>query len=197
MRTKFTSGDPVTTHNGAEYTTKGSAETGKRITHYTNEGLSGPTSKTYQDTEQHLFVFPDLLVGDKVLEIGAKYTNNQISAKITAAAVENGPLLTESGVAHRIRKAMAKRALEQNVSYEEVEAAFRESRQSNGVATRAARVPKDRQTRQTTLTGGAAIEARDDGEVDEQSAAYEKDFGEERKNSVVSEMTEFESDDEA
>lgn len=196
MRTKFTSGNPVTTHNGAEYTTKGSAETGKRITHYANEGSSGPTSKTYQDTEQHLFAFPDLLIGDKVLEIGAKYTNNQISAKITAAAVENGPLLTESGVAHRIRKAMAKRALEQNVSYEEVEATFRELRQSNGVATRAARVPKGRQTRQATLAG-AAIEARDDGEVDEQSAAYEKDFGEERKNSVVSEMTEFESDDEA
>ena len=196
MRTKFTSGDPVTTHNGAEYTTRGSAETGKRITHYTNEGLSGPTSKTYQDTEQHLFVFPDLLVGDKVLEIGAKYTNNQISAKITTAAVENGPLLTESGVAHRVRKAIEKRALEQNVSYDEMMATWKESRKSNGVATRAARVPKGRQTRQTTLAG-AAMEARDDDEVEEQSATYEKDFGEERKNSVVSEMTEFESDDEA
>jgi len=92
---------------------------------------------------------------------------------------------------------MAKRALEQNVSYEEVEAMFRESRQSNGVAIRAARVPKGRQTRQTTLTGATVEELEDDDGVDEQTSAYEKDFGEERKNSVVSEMTEFESDDEA
>ena len=194
MRTKFTSGDPVITHDGVEYTTKGSAETGKRVTHYTNDGSSGPTSTTYQDTEQHLFAFPDLLVGDKVLEIGAKYTNNQISAKITAVAVENGPLLTESGVAHRIRRAMAKRALEQNVSYDEIEAMFRESRRSNGVATRAARVQKAKSKGQSTLTGPTLD---DEDDADEQSAAYEKDFGEERKNSVVSEMTEFESDSEA
>lgn len=193
MRTKFTSGDPVTTHDGVEYKTKGFPETGKRITHYTNEGPGSPTSTTYQDTEQHLFAFPDLLVGDKVLEIGAKYTNNQISAKITASAVENGPLLTESGVAHRIRKAIEKRALKQKVSYDEMMATWKESRKSNGVATRAARVPKARQTRQTTLNG-AAVE--DDDET-EQSAAYEKDFGGERKNSAVSELTEFESDAEA
>lgn len=194
MRTKFTSGDPVTTHNGVEYTTKGSDKTGKRTTHYTNEGSGGPTSTTYQDAEQHLFAFPDLLVGDKVLEIGAKHTNNQISAKITTAAVENGPLLTESGVAHRVRKAIEKRALEQNVGYDEMMATWKESRRSNVVATRAARVPKDRQTRQTTLAGAVDEDA---DEVDEQSAAYDKDFGKERKNSVISEMTEFESDTEA
>lgn len=194
MRTKFTSGDPVTTHNGVEYTTKGSEKTGKRTTHYSNEGFSGPTSTTYQDTEQHLFAFPNLLVGDKVLEIGAKYTNNQISAKITAAAVKNGPLLTESGVAHRVRKGIEKRALEQNVSYDEMMATWKELRNSNGVATRAARVAKGRQTRQITLAGEVD---EDDDEVDEQSAAYEKDFGKERKNSVISEMTEFESDTEA
>lgn len=194
MRTKFTTGDPVTTHNGVEYTTKGSAETGKRVTHYTNEGSSSPTSTAYQDTEQHLFAFPDLLVGDKILEIGVKYTNNQISARITAAAVENGPLLTESGVAHRIRTAMAKRALEQNVDYDEIEATFRESRKSNGVATRAARKQKVKSNGQSTFTGPSVD---NDDDADEQSSAYEKDFSEERKNSVVSEMTEFESDDEA
>ena len=128
MRTKFTSGDAVTTHDGVEYTTKGSDETGKRVTHYTNEGSDGPTSTTYQDTEQHLFAFPDLIVGDKALEIGAKYTNNQISVKIAAAAVENGPTLTESGVAHRIRRALAMKAKELNISVAEVKATFKQSR---------------------------------------------------------------------
>jgi hypothetical protein len=128
MRTKFTSGDKVTTHDGVEYTTKGSDETGKRVTHYTNEGSDGPTSTTYQDTEQHVFAFPDFIVGDKALEIGAKYTNNQISAKIAAAAVENGPTLTESGVAHRIRRALARKAKELNISVAEVKATFKQSR---------------------------------------------------------------------
>ena len=127
-RTKYTSGDPVTTHDGVEYTTNNSTDNGKRTTHYTNEGPGGPTSTTYQDTEQHLFAFPDLLVGDEVLEIGAKYTNNQISAKIAAAAVENGPTLTESGVAHRIRRALAKKAKELNISVAEVKATFKQSR---------------------------------------------------------------------
>ena len=194
MRTKFTSGDPVTTHDGVEYTTKGFAKTGKRITHYTNEGPGSPTSTTYQDTEQHLFAFPDLLVGDKILEIGAKYTNNQISAKITAAAVENSPVLTESGIAHRIKTAMAKKALEQNVSVDDFKETFKQSRRSNGVATRAARVPRAKKPGQMTLTGTSV---KDDDEADEQSAAYEQDFGGERKNSAISEMTEFESDEEA
>ena len=47
---------------------------------------------------------------------------------------------------------------------------------------------------QMTLTGTSV---KDDDEADEQSAAYEQDFGGERKNSAISEMTEFESDEEA
>ena len=194
MRTKFASGDPVTTHDGIEYTTKGFPKIGKRVTHYTNEGPGSPTSTTYQDTEQHLFAFPVLLIGDKVLEIGSKYTNHQISAKITAAAVENGHLLTESGVAHRIRKAIEKRALEQNVSYDEMMATWKESRKSNGVATRAAHVKRAKPKGQSILNGPAFD---DDDDADEQSATYERDFGEDRRNSAVSEMTEFESDTEA
>ncbi|KAM0700863.1 hypothetical protein Q7P35_012585 [Cladosporium inversicolor] len=193
-RTKYTSGDPVTTHDGVEYTTKNSNETGKRTTHYTNEVPDGPTSTTYQDTEQHLFAFPDLLVGDKVLEIGAKYTNNQIAAKIADAAVENGPILTESGVAHRVRSAVAKRAQEQNVEYDDVMATFKESRKSNGVATRAPRVPKAKQTGKKTLAGPAVD---DDDEADDQSATYKEDSGGERKGSPGSELTELESDAEA
>jgi hypothetical protein len=193
-RTKFTTGDRVTTHNGVEYTTKGSDETGKRITHYTNEGPSGPTSTTYQDTEQHLFAFPDLLVGDKILEIAAKYTNNQISAKITAAAVEGGQLLTESGVAHRVRSAIAKRALEQNASYDDVNTAFKQSRKSNGVPTRKPRVPRAKKLDQASLAG-SVIE--DDDEVDGQSAAHEQDSGGEKKGSEGSEVTELESNAEA
>lgn len=193
-RTKFTTGDPVTTHDGAEYTTKGSDETGKRVTHYTNKGPSGPTSTTYQDTEQHLFAFPDLLVGDKLLEIGAKYTNKQISAKIADAAVENGTLLTDSGIAHRVRSAMTKRALEQNVSYDDVKAAFKELRSSNGVQTRKPRVSKAKKTGQAALTGAAAD---DNDEADDQSAANKEDSDGEKKGSEGSEMTELESDAEA
>ena len=89
---------------------------------------------------------------------------------------------------------MAKRALEQNVDYDEIESTFRESRKSNGVATRAARKQKVKSNGQSTFTGPSVD---NDDDADEQSAAYEKDFSEERNNSVVSEMTEFESDDEA
>jgi hypothetical protein len=193
-RTKFTSGDPVTTHNGVEYTTKGSDEPGERITHYTNKGPSGPTSTTYQDTEQHLFAFPDLLVGEKMLEIGAKYTNSQMSAKINAAAVEGGTLLTESGVAHRVRSALKRRAREQNVSLTDVNAAFKQTRESNGVPTRKPRVPKAKKTGQAAL---ASSTVEDDDEVDGQSAADEQDSGGEKKGSEGSEVTELESDAEA
>jgi hypothetical protein len=193
-RTKFTTGDPVTTHNGVEYTTEGSDDPGKRTTHYTNEGPSGPTSTTYQDTEQHLFAFPDLLVGDKILEIAAKYTNGQMSAKITAAAVENGTLLTESGVAHRVRSALKKRAAEQNVSLIDVNKAFKQLRESNGVPTRKPRVPRAKKTDQASLAGSAV---EDDDEVDGQSAAHEQDSGGEKKGSEGSEVTELESDAEA
>jgi hypothetical protein len=193
-RTKFTTGDPVTNHDGVEYTTKDSDEPGKRTTHYTNKGPSGPTSTTYQDTEQHLFAFPDLLVGDKMLEIGAKYTNNQISAKINAAAVENGQLLTESGVAYRVRSAMKRRAREQNVSLASVNAAFKQSRRSNGVPTRKPRVPRAKKTGQAALAG-PTFEV--DDEVDGQSAAHEQCSGGEKEASEASEVTELESGAEA
>jgi len=195
MRTKLTSGDAVTTHDGVEFTTKGFPVTGKRVTHYTNEGPGGPTSTTYQDTEQHLFAFPDLLVGDKVLEIGAKYTNNQIAAKIAAAALPNGPVLTESGVAHRIRRAMANKAKEQGISVADVKAAFKASRQSNGVPTRAPRVPKAKSNGESSLTGAAVDD--DDGS-DGQFAATKEDIdGEKKEGSVGSEVAESESGAEA
>jgi hypothetical protein len=193
-RTKFTTGDPVTTYNGVEYTTKDSDEPGKRTTHYTNKSPSGSTPTTYQDTEQHLFAFPDLLVGDKMLEIGAKYTNNQISAKINAAAVEGDTLLTESGVAHRVRSAMKKRAREQNVSLADVNTAFKQSRRSNGVPTRKTRVPRAEKTGQAAL---ADPTVEDDDEVDGQSAAHEQDSDGEKKGFEGSEMTELESGAEA
>lgn len=194
MRTKFTSGDPVTTHDGVEYTTKGFAETGARVTHYTNQGPGGPTSTTYQDTEQHLFAVPSLLVGAKILEIAEKYTNTQIAAKIAAAAVGNDAVLTESGVAHRVRRALAAKAREKGVSVTTVSKAFKASRKLNGVPTRAPRVSRAAATGRSTATGPTG---GDDDETASQAAAYEEDFGVKRAGSVVSEMTELESEAEA
>jgi hypothetical protein len=211
MRTKFTSGPPVTNHDGVEYATTDSAETSRRITHYTNEGPGGPTSTTYQDTEQHLFAMPDLLVGDKVLKTAEKYTNKQIAAKIAAAAVGDVPVLTESGVAHRVRRALKAKAQSENVKLAELSAAFKASRRSNGVPTRRARVSRAKPTGLSTPNIPTVDDNDDDEEGDDeegasdndneesasQSAAYKEDFGEEKKSSVVSEMTELENDGEA
>jgi hypothetical protein len=196
MRTIFTSGPSVTTHDGVEYTTKGYTNTGHRITHYTNEGPGGPTSTTYQDTEQHLFAMPDLLAGGKILEIAEKYTNKQMAAKIAAAAVGEAPVLTGSGVAHRVRRALKAKAQADNVKVTELKAALNASRKSNGVPTRAARVSRAKPTELSTLT----IPTVDDDDGDEDSdndeepisqlAAHKKDVGGEKKNSVVGETTE-------
>jgi hypothetical protein len=196
MRTIFTSGPSVTTHDGVEYTTKGYTDTGHRITHYTNEGPGGPTSTTYQDTEQHLFAMPDLLAGGKILEIAEKYTNKQTAAKIAAAAVGEAPVLTGSGVAHRVRRALKAKAQADNVKVTELKAALNASRKSNGVPTRAARVSRAKPTELSTLT----IPTVDDDDGDEDSdndeepisqlAAHKKDVGGEKKNSVVGETTE-------
>jgi hypothetical protein len=199
MRTIFTSGPSVTTHDGVEYTTKGYTDTGHRITHYTNEGPGGPTSTTYQDIEQHLFAMPDLLAGEKILEIAEKYTNKQMAAKIAAAAVGEAPVLTESGVAHRIRRALKAKAQAENVKVTEPKAALNASRKSNGVPTRAARVSRAKPTELSTPTiftvddDDGDEDSDNDGESISQLAAHKKDVGGEKKNSVVGEMTESES----
>ena len=183
--------------------TKGFPEAGTHITHYTNEGAGGPTSTTYQDTEQHLLTMPDLLSGAKILMVAEKYTNTQLAAKIAAAAIGNNPVLTESGVAHRFRRALKSKALAEKVSVSEVTAASKDARKSNGVQTLAARVSRAGSKRQSVSTGPVV----DDDESDSQSlptgravhdvqtasqlAAYEEDFGGEE---AEKEKTEFASD---
>lgn len=75
-------------------------------------------------------------------------------------------------------------------------ATFKESRKSNGVATRAPRVPKAKQTGKKTLAGPAVD---DDDEAEDQSATDKEDSGGEgeRKSSPGSELTELESEAEA
>ena len=65
---------------------------------------------------------------------------------------------------------------------------------SNGVATRRPRVPRVKQTDQSTPTG-AAVD--DDDEGDDQSTGSKEGSGGESKNSAGSEMTELESEAEA
>lgn len=196
MRTKFTSGPPVTTHNGFEYTTAGFAETSRRVTHYTNQDPDGPTSTNYQDTEQHLFAIPSLLVGDKLLRLAETYSNKQISDKITATVTGNSPTLSTSSVASRIRAALASRAKEQGITVAVAKAIFRAARKANGVQIRAARVGVS-----DTKTNDKSALTSDTDESDRQSDAYEEDFGGKRDGHVpdseLSDMTELETDKEA
>jgi len=118
MRTKFTSTLP----------------NGTRVTHYTHEGSGGPTSTTYQDHEKHLFAFPALLEGSKLLKIAETRSNQQISDAVTAARVANSnPGLTGAAVASRIRAALNDRAAETGTTLQEAQAAFAAVRKANGL----------------------------------------------------------------
>jgi len=106
---------------------------GSTVTHYRNEGAGSPTSTTYQDTEQHLFAFPALLTGSKLLKIAETRSNQQISDVVTAARVgASNPGLTGAAVASRVRAALNDRAAETGITLEEAQAAFAAVRKANG-----------------------------------------------------------------
>lgn len=86
---------------------------------------------SHPDTEQNLFGNPSLLVGETLLKIAETNTNQQISDKITAAAIGNSRGLSSSGVGSRIGAALRSRAKEQAIDISEVKAAYAATRKSN------------------------------------------------------------------
>lgn len=136
MRVKYTSGPPVAGHNGQEAIAL-PADAGKRTTHYTIEGPGVPTSAKYKETDQHGFADSSLLVGERLLRVGLKYSNQQISEQIT---VHKGAALGRSGVARRIRAALVARATSQGTTASEASVAFVQARKANGIQTRAQKV---------------------------------------------------------
>lgn len=136
MRVKYTSGPPVTGHNGQEAIALPD-DAGKRITHYTLEGPGVPNPANYEETEQHGFADSSLLVGERLLRVGLNYSNQQISEQIN---VHKGAALGRSGVARRIRAALVARATSQGTTASEASAAFVKARQANGIQTRAQKV---------------------------------------------------------
>jgi hypothetical protein len=115
------------------------------VTHWKSSLPGGPTPSNYQDHELHLFAFPHLLFGEKLLKLAEIYTNKQIDDKIVAAAVGDAAdrkIITIAGIANRIRTALGARAREQGVTVAEVTEAFRATRKANGVPIRNARVSK-------------------------------------------------------
>jgi hypothetical protein len=118
---------------------------GQYATHWKSSLPGGPTPCNYKDHELHLFAFPHLLFGDKLLKLAEICTNKQIDDKIVAAAVGDAAdqkIITIAGIANRIRTALGARAREQGVTVAEVTGAFRARRKANGVPIRNARVSK-------------------------------------------------------
>lgn len=167
MRTKFTSGPPVTTHDGELFTTKGfeGHDHGVRTTHYVNEGSGNMSSKHYQDSEQHAFAVPSLLVGNRLLTIAEARSNKQISMEVTTAAIRSGLLLSATAVAGRIKAAIALRAQELGISVSEAQATLVAKRKANGVQVRAA--PKKK-------TDAGSTSGMNEG--DGQLQAFDEDF---------------------
>lgn len=213
LRTKFTSGPPVTnrvTVGGNTEYKRSSTDKNVRVTHYKHKGAVKPILTTYEDTEEHLFAVPSLFIedDDEMLKIGARYTDTQLANKIAAAAAAVGkkPVLGESGVRHRIRRALVAKAKERNTTVAEQTMTFKAARKANGVPVRAARKPraKKAQLPKAEPTEQKLPTSRG-GEFKRQSAAHKNDFGGEGaannmsdvEDSDISEMTELETDDEA
>jgi hypothetical protein len=118
MRTKYTS----------------TASDGTAVIHYTHQGPGAPTSSTYESHEKHLFAFPALLVGDKLLDIAETRSNQQISdAFSNAHKTADGQLLSGAAVASRIKRALKVRANKTNKTLSEVQVDFAAVRKANGI----------------------------------------------------------------
>jgi hypothetical protein len=112
------------------------APDGTSITHYTCGGTGAPTSKTYQDSEQHLFAFPALLVGQNLLKVAETRSNKNISDEVAAA--QKGPVtatsyLSGAAVGGRIRTALKVRAAEAGITLQDAQEALAAIRQANGI----------------------------------------------------------------
>lgn len=172
MRTKFTS----------------TASDGSTVTHYRNEGAGGPTSTTYQHTDQHTFAFPARLTGAKILKIAESLSYQDISEKVSEARVTaDGPLLSGAAVASRIRAALKIEATEIGKTLREAQTDFAAIRKSNGI-----KVHVPGYTRMSSKAKSAAKSASTGKEASVKKSMEEKNDA----FSSDSELSELETDTE-
>jgi hypothetical protein len=113
------------------------------VTHWTSSIPGGPLPSNYEDHELHLFAFPELLKGDKLLKVAERYTNKQINDNIIAATVGDAlekKIITIAGIANRITTALGQKAKQDGITVAEVTKAFRAARKANGIPIREAKV---------------------------------------------------------
>lgn len=144
-----------------------------RVTHDTNQGLGGPGPTDYKGTEQHLFAFPDDLVGSALLKIAVRYSNNSIIDRVaaaTAAAGLEGTRLSRALISDRINNALQAQARAKGISLGEAQRQFTKLRTANGVRT----IAFDGDEKHSF--GGIAPSTLD-GEASRQAQHFEEDFG--------------------
>jgi len=151
-----------------KYTT--TAPDGSTVTLYTHESAGAPTSLTYESHEKHLFAFPALLVGEKLLKLAETNSNQQISDKVSQARkIADGPLLSGAAVASRIRGALKIRAAETKVTLEAAQDALATIRKANGIRvlkTGLKRTGKEEKSA-AAVEGASAKEDSSDSELSE------------------------------
>jgi hypothetical protein len=143
------------------------------VTHWKSYLPGGPFPFNYEDHELHLFAFPKLLFGDKLLKVAERYTNKQINDKIIAATVGDAlekKIITIAGIANRIKTALGQKAKEDGVTVAEVAEAFRAARKANGVPIREAKVSKAASDGKATLPVRNDNEEADDDEDGQEDA---------------------------
>jgi hypothetical protein len=137
------------------------------VTHWTSSIPGGPLPSNYEDHELHLFAFPKLLKGDKLLKVAERYTNKQINDKIIAATVGDAlekKIITIAGIANRITTALGQKAKQDGITVAEVTKAFRAARKANGVPIREAKITTAASDGKATLLVVLALPALKDNE---------------------------------
>jgi hypothetical protein len=137
------------------------------VTHWTSSIPGGPLPSNYEDHELHLFAFPKLLKGDKLLKVAERYTNKQINDKIIAATVGDAlekKIITIAGIANRITTALGQKAKQDGITVAEVTKAFRAARKANGIPIREAKITTAASDGKATLLVVLALPALKDNE---------------------------------